>query len=485
MQEEHLFRVEGGKAFATKPITLAEAGLKEREDLQEWIIGHPEILGEDVLIVTFEFDRWLTATGQTPADRLDVLGIDSAGHLVVVELKRDKAPDTVEMQALKYAAMVSRFTPETLASQHARFLTRRGTHTTDEEALEAIAAHVSDLSIELLREPRLVLMARDFPPTVTATCVWLAERGLDISLLRFQAYRSDDQILLTTSQLFPVPDVEDFMISPRQAEVKQSTEVKQRTQDVGAVKRLVENQVIPDGTELSLYVASGVNADMRDAIADWVKDDEAKTKVTWANDPVKPLTWAFDSQKYSPSGLARHIIEASTGVDRSVQGTLWWNDSDGHNLVELAATTLAGKGAKYTAFWSRFLERIHSEHPTWTAASIPTYANWMNMPSSVQSAVMGVSFAANGKLRSECYIDTGQADSTKSIFDGLIARKDAIEAAFGGPLSWERLDDRRASRIATYGEGSVDQVDAWDDYIDWFFKSQSQLRSALAAPSPS
>lgn len=48
MQEEHLFRIEAGKAFATTPITLAEAGLKEREDLQEWIIEHPEILGEDV-----------------------------------------------------------------------------------------------------------------------------------------------------------------------------------------------------------------------------------------------------------------------------------------------------------------------------------------------------------------------------------------------------------------------------------------------------
>lgn len=102
MQKEHLFRIEAGKAFATTPITLAEAGLQEREDLQEWIIEHPEILGEDVLIVTFEFDRWLTNAGQSQADRLDVLGIDSSGHLLVVELKRDKAPDTVEMQALKY-----------------------------------------------------------------------------------------------------------------------------------------------------------------------------------------------------------------------------------------------------------------------------------------------------------------------------------------------------------------------------------------------
>ena len=401
MQEERLFRIESGKAFAATPITLVEAGLKEREDLQEWILEHPVILGDDIMIVTFEFDRWLTSGGQSQADRLDVLGIDSSGHLLVVELKRDKAPDTVEMQALKYAAMASRFTPETLASQHARFLTNRGTPTSDSEALELLAAHVSELSIENLREPRLLLMARDFPPTVTATCVWLAERGLDITLLRFQAYKTEGQVLLTTSQLYPVPDVEDFMISPRQAEVKQSGEVKQKTQDVGAVRRLVDNSVIADGTEFILTLGPGVNAEMRDTIRMWLEDAETKRKSTWANDTSKPLTWAFDGQRYSPSGLARHIIEAATGVDRSVQGTQWWMDSDGHTLVDLATTTLSGRGAKYYEFWSKLLTRIHNEHPAWTTAHVPQTVGWITMPSAISGTVMGISFAANARLRSE------------------------------------------------------------------------------------
>ena len=479
MQEEHLFRIEAGKAFATTPITLAEAGLKEREDLQEWIIEHPEILGEDVLIVTFEFDRWLTNAGQSQADRLDVLGIDSSGHLLVVELKRDKAPDTVEMQALKYAAMASRFTPETLASQHARFLTRRGKVTSDSEALELLAAHVSELSIENLREPRLMLIARDFPPTVTATCVWLAERGLDITLLRFQAYRSEDQVLLTTSQLYPVPDVEEFMISPRQAEVKQSGEVKQKTQDVGAVRRLVDNSVIQDGTELTLVLGPGVNTEMRDTIDAWLGEQQDKRKSTWKNDVAKPLIWAFDGQAYSPSGLARHIIEAATGVDRSVQGTLWWVDSDGHTLVDLAKTTLSGKGAKYYGFWARFLGRVHSEHPTWTTAQMPQTSSWISMPSAIPGTTMGVSFAANGRLRSELYIDTGSQDTSKALFDSLFEKKAAIESSFGEQLSWERLDDKRASRVAAYADGTVESSEEWDAYIDWFFDTQQRLRSAL------
>jgi RecB family endonuclease NucS len=42
---------------------------------------------------------------------LDVLGLDRDGRLVVVELKRDQAPDTVDMQALKYGSLVKQRFP--------------------------------------------------------------------------------------------------------------------------------------------------------------------------------------------------------------------------------------------------------------------------------------------------------------------------------------------------------------------------------------
>jgi hypothetical protein len=50
---------------------------------------------------------------------------------------------------------------------------------------------------------------------VTATAVWLREMGLDITLLRFQAYRTDAETLVTVSQLLPVATVEEFTVVPR------------------------------------------------------------------------------------------------------------------------------------------------------------------------------------------------------------------------------------------------------------------------------
>lgn len=125
MNGEMVFTVSGAVAVAATPIGLADAGLKERQHLQVWVIAHPEVLGATVKIVAFEFGSWTGHTGEKERDRLDVLALDGEGHLIVVELKRDRAPDTVEMQAVKYAALVSRFTRDDLDKVRARYLAQQ------------------------------------------------------------------------------------------------------------------------------------------------------------------------------------------------------------------------------------------------------------------------------------------------------------------------------------------------------------------------
>jgi len=51
------------------------------------------------------------------------------------------------------------------------------------------------------------------------------------------------------------------------------------------------------------------------------------------------------------------------------------------------------------------------------------------------------------KARVELYIDKGKYDVNKEIFDKLAAAKAEIEQTFGGPLEWERMDEKRACRI--------------------------------------
>jgi hypothetical protein len=178
------------------------------------VIQNPEILGPGIMIITFEFDRWVTAAGQNTAERLDVLGLDQSGHLVVAELKRDRAPDSVTMQALNYAAMVSRFSLDTLAEAYAS--SRTTGEITSQEALPMLQEWAPAISDETLGAPRIVLLATDFGPTVTNLALFLYENGLDITLTRVQPYRTTDgRHIVTVSRILPVPNAEDFMVKPR------------------------------------------------------------------------------------------------------------------------------------------------------------------------------------------------------------------------------------------------------------------------------
>lgn len=49
--------------------------------------------------------------------------------------------------------------------------------------------------------------------------------------------------------------------------------------------------------------------------------------------------------------------------------------------------------------------------------------------------------------RSEIYINQGDKEKNKKVFDFFYDQKEEIEKDFVGPLLWERIDDKITSRI--------------------------------------
>ena len=340
MSGERVYSVDGAAATPAVPISLAEAGLRERDDLQEWVVAHPEILGENVMILTFEFDRWQTSSGARQLDRFDVLGLDPDGRLVVAELKRDKAPDTVEMQAIKYAALASRFTDEDLVDAHARFLVRDGGALDPDVALQRIQDHAGDLDPELLQEPRIVLVAGAFPPIVTSTVHWLKRMGIDVTLQAVQAYRvRDGQTVISVSQLYPLPELEDLLISPQRAQESERRTTRKR--EGSTVVRLVRSGEIADGTPLVLQPTTEVGAEARQAITRWVEEDPTRGRATWRNDRSAPVVWEANGLAARPTAIVRQILE-ELGIERSVRGPSWWILPDGKTLTDAAGSGPVG-----------------------------------------------------------------------------------------------------------------------------------------------
>jgi hypothetical protein len=230
LSDEVLFTVSGAQAMLADTVKIEDLGMTEPYHLEKWVTAYPQALGPGVLIVASQYDRWISPTGVESHDRLDLLGLGSDGRLLVAELKRGKAPDTVYLQAIKYAAMSSRFSLDQLAGLHSEFLSRtEGQKLTSEEAAEKLQAHASDveLSPEVFLKPRIVLLAESYPEPVTTSVVWLVEQGVDITLRRYQAYQTaGGETILTVSQVYPVADIASFLMGPRHRPAKPSEGVE-------------------------------------------------------------------------------------------------------------------------------------------------------------------------------------------------------------------------------------------------------------------
>ena len=82
--EPQLFRVNAESKHTTQigEVDFGLLGLKERRHIQEWVADHPVILGEELMIIGKEFSGF-----DKTNERLDLLGVDKDGKLVVIELK--------------------------------------------------------------------------------------------------------------------------------------------------------------------------------------------------------------------------------------------------------------------------------------------------------------------------------------------------------------------------------------------------------------
>jgi hypothetical protein len=132
-------------------------------------------------------------------------------------------------------------------------------------------------------------------------------------------------------------------------------------------------------------------------------------------------------------------------------------------------------------WWTTLIER--SARTSKLHAHItPGEYSWIG----TSSGIRGLNFnyvVGQDECAAELYIDRGKdlVDENKSIFDQLSVNKELIERAFGGPLSWQRLDERRACRIRFTREGGGYRTpeERWPELQDAIISAMSHLEQAL------
>lgn len=209
-----IYRMVGNKEDLTQvPVTsFGQTGVLERQDLQRILRGKPEILEDGLFILSEEFSNW-----QGSGRSIDLLALDQTGRLVVVELKRGETGEHMDLQAIRYAAMVSTMTPRQAIDAHQAYLDKRGI---DGNAEELINNHLENLDAQgfPIGQPRIVLVSEGFSPELTTCVLWLNRNGLDVTCIRMQPYRNESELLIETSQVIPLPEAADYLVRIRDKE---------------------------------------------------------------------------------------------------------------------------------------------------------------------------------------------------------------------------------------------------------------------------
>jgi len=181
----------------------------------------------------------------------------------------------------------------------------------------------------------------------------------------------------------------------------------------------------------------------------------------------------------------------------------WWaNDAVGHvqskqwldagwrvgyrnmSSKEVTFVRIKERERAYIDFFGPLMTRLREKTDIEFKDSSPGGTNWIEVirlpENGPQKSIITFSFALNDRYRIELYIDTGDQIINKAVFDELYLERQLIEQEMGEKLSWERLDSRRASRIALYNDGNIENDQTkLKELEDWTLEKLPKFYNAI------
>jgi hypothetical protein len=185
------------------PSKVAETKLKHEkmleENLENWIVDSPEILGERLLIIGRQ------VLIPDTKDRLDLLAVDPNGNAVIVELKRGHLKDPVDIQALRYASYISKWRFEDFENQARIFLNDVGN--VDFNFNSIYESFCEDAGVDEIpninQDQRLIIVGSAVREKLGTVALWLREHNIDVTVIEVQTYKEGDNILIQPTTIVP------------------------------------------------------------------------------------------------------------------------------------------------------------------------------------------------------------------------------------------------------------------------------------------
>ena len=236
---------------------------------------------------------------------------------------------------------------------------------------------------------------------------------------------------------------------------------------------IIENQLaITDHDHLGklLTYASGYNAD----IIIWLSTEmreEHRQALDWLNQRTDSNTDFF--------GVVVEVIKIGDSRP-ALQFKVIVSPNEWQKSKKKQSNTASSeKSERYREYFQDLLDTLREAY-RFTSAKKGQPQNWYTFSSGNKQFVYGHSFAQGSRVRTEIYIDAGDFDKNKAFFDKLLAEKESIETELGQKVEWERLDNKRACRIAIYRSGSIeDSSEELQKIQEWGIQTLLDLKKVF------
>lgn len=236
--------------------TFEAAGMRERGDIQRLLKDRIASLEGGLMVLAEEFSDWADSTR-----RIDLLCLDDNANLVVVELKRTDDGGHMELQALRYAAMVAKMTFSHAVDALARYRDRANpdTDTARADILAFLGWSAPDED-SFAKDTRIVLAAADFGKELTTAVLWLRDHDVDIRCVRLKPYRMEDgRLLLDIHPIIPLPETAEFQT---RLEEKRAAERKERGERANLLARFLAQLAERAAPRIDLHRGRTPDADL-------------------------------------------------------------------------------------------------------------------------------------------------------------------------------------------------------------------------------
>jgi len=242
---------------------------------------------------------------------------------------------------------------------------------------------------------------------------------------------------VTVSQLYPLPDIEEFVLSPEVSEQRQErTERQRRQREATTVSRLVEAGALEPGDRLRFRAPS---AELQEQLEPWLDGKPQRRWAAWQDDTGQPLLWEADGQAYSPTGLAKLILEE--GADRSglhLPGPQYWVDEEGRSLAEIAQTLPPGGEVDPSVHLDRLSEELRPVYESLNQALLG-----LGPDMTVRSRVKSFKYYRRRKL---CDVLV-HADHLSVYIRNLTPDDDGTGLAVGGTSKYVHIQVRTVDQV--------------------------------------